>query len=279
MRVRRAVFRVVTVVSVSAWFSTAEAQWRVVWRTDEMTDIRQAIFSIPATTLTRTTIGRLGRTALVFRCSSGALDDAYVSLNAYTPETEVTLRFDGGTPFTEEWEAGTDETALFAADPGALLDSLLTHRLFRFRFTPHRSAPQTATFTIPRFTSVGATMSKMCGIRPVARADSIRRIRVAVADSISRSVGIIKLVPKGGLDTLPADTGVIYLRRYIREVRDNRGRVIRDYRVGADISMSSEGRRMSLDSDSIWLDPGVSEVTIVVNGVAADSVLRFRRER
>lgn len=138
MRVRSVSVTVGILFAVAGWFSTAQAQWRVVWRTDEMTDVRQAIFSIPATTLTRSTTGRLGRTALVFRCSSGALGDAYVALNAYTPETGVTLRFDSGTPFTEEWEASTDDTALFAADPGALLDSLLTHRSFRFLRRPGR---------------------------------------------------------------------------------------------------------------------------------------------
>lgn len=264
------------VVALGTLPASGQSQWVISWRTDEMTDERQATFSLKATTLTRTVIGTRDRTTLLFRCSNGSLDDAYVALNAFTPETGVTLRFDSGSPFEEEWQASTDETALFAADPSGLLDSLLTHHLFRFRFTPFRSAPQTATFRIPRLTSIGTTMSKMCGIRPGARAGVLRRVQAEWADSVGRAVRSIALTATGGLEGLPADTGLIYLRRFIQEVRDNRGRAVKDYSVEAEIEMPDDGRRMSIGADSIWLDPGLSIVTIKVNGVAADSALRFQ---
>jgi len=228
-----------------------------------MTDIRQATFSLPAATLTRTVTGRLDRTTLVFRCSQGFLHDVYVALNAYTPETAVILRFDRQAPYPEEWEASTDETALFAPVPASLLDSLLTHRLFRFRFTPYRDAPETATFRIPQLGTVGTTMYKACGIKPAERTDSLERAVAAIRLRVSSA------------ERFAADTGFFHLRPLIQEVRDRRGRQIRDYTVGADISIPAEGRSFSVRADSIWLEPGLSVVTILVNDVPADSVLHF----
>src|SRR4051812_18253881 len=80
-----------SLVAFSCLPATTQAQWAVSWHTDEMTDVRQAVFRLAAATLTRNVIGASDRTMLVFRCSKGSLDDAYVVLNAFTPETKVTL--------------------------------------------------------------------------------------------------------------------------------------------------------------------------------------------
>jgi hypothetical protein len=254
----------------------AQCQWEISWHTDEMTDEREAIFSLKAGTLTRTVVGARDRTTLVFRCSNDSIKDAYVVLNAFTPETGIVMRFDRGSPIEDVWEASTDETALFARVPEELLDSLLTHQLFRFRFTPYRGAPETATFRVPSLAGLGTTMAKMCGVNPRARAQMIRRLQAQQADSVTRAVRSITLNATGGLDGIQVDTGLVHLRPFIREVRDNRGRLVKDYQVEADIEMPGEGRVMSVGTDTIHLDPGVSEVTLKVNGVAADSVIRFR---
>jgi hypothetical protein len=185
----------------------AEGQWRASVEKDAITDVRKATFRIAALSLTRGTIGTRVRPTLFFRCNGGSVSDLFVNVGAFiTDDDPVFLRFDGNPAVGQYWTPSTDNTALFARDESAVLDSILMHERMLFRFTPYRESDETTSFLLTGLAAHDALLRQHCGFTVQERRLMIREKRTpsAVAAAKERAEAVARARAQEATDSITA---------------------------------------------------------------------------
>jgi len=87
------------------------------------------------------------RAALVLSCEGG-VTDVYVIWRQYlgSYDLDVTWRVGSGEEVTELWSLSTDNEAIFAPEPVALIKSMMANEVFLIKTAPFGSGPETLVF-------------------------------------------------------------------------------------------------------------------------------------
>jgi type VI secretion system protein VasI len=104
------------------------------------------------------------RAALVLSCEDGTTD-VYVIWRQYlgTYDLDVTWRVGSGEEMTELWSLSTDNEAIFAPEPVALIKSMMADELFLIKTSPFDSGPVTLVFNTAGLENEIAVLQESCG--------------------------------------------------------------------------------------------------------------------
>lgn len=158
-------------LAVSCLWTVAplSAQWKVTVIRDPITDEVTTAFGTSSTNTIRNSIGVPVRAQLILRCGQGEFADIFVVTGGYVgEEVKVQYRFDGGTPFEEEWAGGRAKDALFYPSPSSALAwltavAILGSKQMVFRWFPPMADAKTVIFSVAGFDALPQTSLRACG--------------------------------------------------------------------------------------------------------------------
>jgi len=103
------------------------------------------------------------RAALVLGCEDGTTD-VYVIWRQYlgSYDLDVTWRVGSGEEVTELWRLSTDNEAIFAPEPVALIKSMMANELFLIKTAPFGSGPETLVFKTAGLEAEFAPLQEAC---------------------------------------------------------------------------------------------------------------------
>ena len=103
------------------------------------------------------------RAGLVLSCEGGTTD-VYVIWRQYlgSYDLDVTWRVGSGDEVTELWSLSTDNEAIFAPEPVALIKSMMANEIFLIKTAPFGSGPETLVFNTAGLEAEIAPLQEAC---------------------------------------------------------------------------------------------------------------------
>ena len=93
-------------------------------------------------------IGMPEKAKLIIRCNGDDVD-AFISTTTYNANnTQVGLRWSGGTPLKTRWSESTSGTALFSPSPEEFIRQLLKNESLVFQWKPYSEIAKAAKFNL-----------------------------------------------------------------------------------------------------------------------------------
>lgn len=158
-------------VDSAHWYDPPPPGWVVDESTSPMDDSPTVSLTLEANQSFKTWTRRTVTPVLVIRCQERRTELYIVNGAATNTEPEhlgsatVRLRLDDAAPISQVWSESTDDKALFARSPIALVRQMARADTLTYQFTPLSSSPVIVTFTLQGLAERLPPLAKACGWR------------------------------------------------------------------------------------------------------------------